>query len=175
MQNTIFFCANDIRVNLVWSQTLFCLCLGFVSFDNPSSAQAAIQAMNGFQIGMKRLKVQLKRPKDANRPYWLHQHPHPGKNQHEWGSLPLVLMQILFYILEHLNSQYCTMWYFCGGISGLCPSFWAQVTICILFHQIEIEPFGSTIKNETISLPIVNFYKIPFHEKTHKNSWSALF
>ncbi|CAI9565060.1 unnamed protein product [Staurois parvus] len=42
---------------------------GFVSFDNPGSAQAAIQAMNGFQIGMKRLKVQLKRPKDANRPY----------------------------------------------------------------------------------------------------------
>ncbi|NXP04272.1 CELF3 protein, partial [Thinocorus orbignyianus] len=50
-----------------------CLCRrchpGFVSFDNPTSAQAAIQAMNGFQIGMKRLKVQLKRPKDANRPY----------------------------------------------------------------------------------------------------------
>uniref|UniRef100_A0A8C4Z7I0 Cugbp, Elav-like family member 3b n=1 Tax=Gadus morhua TaxID=8049 RepID=A0A8C4Z7I0_GADMO len=44
-------------------------CFGFVSFDNPSSAQAAIQSMNGFQIGMKRLKVQLKRPKDANRPY----------------------------------------------------------------------------------------------------------
>lgn len=43
---------------------------GFVSFDNPASAQAAIQAMNGFQIGMKRLKVQLKRPKDASRPYW---------------------------------------------------------------------------------------------------------
>ena len=42
---------------------------GFVSFDNPTSAQAAIQAMNGFQIGMKRLKVQLKRPKDASRPY----------------------------------------------------------------------------------------------------------
>lgn len=45
-------------------------CFGFVSFDNPASAQAAIQAMNGFQIGMKRLKVQLKRPKDASRPYW---------------------------------------------------------------------------------------------------------
>ncbi|XP_051053592.1 CUGBP Elav-like family member 6 isoform X3 [Phodopus roborovskii] len=44
-------------------------CFGFVSFDNPTSAQTAIQAMNGFQIGMKRLKVQLKRPKDANRPY----------------------------------------------------------------------------------------------------------
>ncbi|VEL07282.1 unnamed protein product [Protopolystoma xenopodis] len=38
-------------------------CFGFVSFDNQSSAQSAIQAMNGFQIGMKRLKVQLKRPK----------------------------------------------------------------------------------------------------------------
>ncbi|KAJ6654484.1 hypothetical protein lerEdw1_006905 [Lerista edwardsae] len=44
-------------------------CFGFVSFDNPSSAQTAIQAMNGFQIGMKRLKVQLKRPKDAGHPY----------------------------------------------------------------------------------------------------------
>ncbi|CAB0037678.1 unnamed protein product [Trichogramma brassicae] len=44
-------------------------CFGFVSFDNQASAQAAIQAMNGFQIGMKRLKVQLKRPKDASRPY----------------------------------------------------------------------------------------------------------
>ncbi|XP_059494563.1 CUGBP Elav-like family member 4 isoform X2 [Stegostoma tigrinum] len=44
-------------------------CFGFVSFDNPTSAQAAIQAMNGFQIGMKRLKVQLKRPKDTSRPY----------------------------------------------------------------------------------------------------------
>ncbi|XP_054395299.1 CUGBP Elav-like family member 5 isoform X5 [Pongo abelii] len=44
-------------------------CFGFVSFDNPASAQAAIQAMNGFQIGMKRLKVQLKRPKDPGHPY----------------------------------------------------------------------------------------------------------
>ncbi|KAH8849338.1 CUGBP Elav-like family member 3 [Schistosoma japonicum] len=39
---------------------------GFVSFDNHASAQNAIQAMNGFQIGMKRLKVQLKRPKGGN-------------------------------------------------------------------------------------------------------------
>ena len=45
------------------------LSAGFVSFDNPASAQAAIQAMNGFQVGMKRLKVQLKRPKDSSRPY----------------------------------------------------------------------------------------------------------
>ncbi|CAL8094355.1 unnamed protein product [Calicophoron daubneyi] len=45
-------------------------CFGFVSFDNQTSAQNAIQAMNGFQIGLKRLKVQLKRPKADNRkPY----------------------------------------------------------------------------------------------------------
>lgn len=44
-------------------------CFGFVSFDNPTSAQTAIHAMNGFQIGMKRLKVQLKRPKDSRKPY----------------------------------------------------------------------------------------------------------
>jgi hypothetical protein len=42
-------------------------CFGFVSYDNPSSAQAAINQMNGFQIGMKRLKVQLKKLRnDAN-------------------------------------------------------------------------------------------------------------
>lgn len=51
------------------SRLMLGLHAGFVSFDNPASAQAAIQSMNGFQIGMKRLKVQLKRPKDANRPY----------------------------------------------------------------------------------------------------------
>ncbi|PAA82132.1 hypothetical protein BOX15_Mlig013790g1 [Macrostomum lignano] len=44
-------------------------CFGFVSFDNSASAAAAIQAMNGFQIGTKRLKVQLKRPKGEARPY----------------------------------------------------------------------------------------------------------
>ncbi|XP_043246719.1 CUGBP Elav-like family member 1 isoform X2 [Amphibalanus amphitrite] len=42
---------------------------GFVSYDNPSSSQAAIQGMNGFQIGTKRLKVQLKRSRDASKPY----------------------------------------------------------------------------------------------------------
>uniref|UniRef100_A0A0X3Q3H0 RRM domain-containing protein n=1 Tax=Schistocephalus solidus TaxID=70667 RepID=A0A0X3Q3H0_SCHSO len=40
-------------------------CFGFVSFDNQASAHSAIQSMNGFQIGMKRLKVQLKRSKTA--------------------------------------------------------------------------------------------------------------
>ncbi|XP_048578493.1 CUGBP Elav-like family member 2 isoform X2 [Nematostella vectensis] len=50
-------------------QTNMSKCFGFVSYDNVMSAQNAIQHMNGFQIGAKRLKVQLKRPKDANRPY----------------------------------------------------------------------------------------------------------
>ncbi|XP_023213255.1 CUGBP Elav-like family member 2, partial [Centruroides sculpturatus] len=31
-------------------------CFGFVSYDNPVSTQTVIQALNGFQIGMKCLK-----------------------------------------------------------------------------------------------------------------------
>nr|XP_023996860.1 CUGBP Elav-like family member 2 [Salvelinus alpinus] len=50
-------------------QTNLSKCFGFVSYDNPVSAQAAIQAMNGFQIGMKRLKVQLNRSKNDSKPY----------------------------------------------------------------------------------------------------------
>lgn len=50
-------------------QTNLSKCFGFVSYDNAHSAQAAIQAMHGFQIGAKRLKVQLKRSKDAAKPY----------------------------------------------------------------------------------------------------------
>lgn len=50
-------------------QTNLSKCFGFVSYDNPHSANAAIQAMHGFQIGSKRLKVQLKRSKDAAKPY----------------------------------------------------------------------------------------------------------
>lgn len=34
---------------------------GFVSFDNPYSAQSAVLHLNGFMVGGKRLKVQLKR------------------------------------------------------------------------------------------------------------------
>nr|CUU99380.1 hypothetical transcript [Hymenolepis microstoma] len=36
---------------------------GFVAFDNPLSAQLAIQCMNGFPIENKRLFVSLKQPK----------------------------------------------------------------------------------------------------------------
>lgn len=50
-------------------QTNLSKCFGFVSYDNSHSAQSAIQAMHGFQIGAKRLKVQLKRSKDAAKPY----------------------------------------------------------------------------------------------------------
>ncbi|KAL1498278.1 hypothetical protein ABEB36_009100 [Hypothenemus hampei] len=50
-------------------QTNLSKCFGFVSFDNANSAQQAITAMNGFQIGTKRLKVQLKRAKEAAKPY----------------------------------------------------------------------------------------------------------
>lgn len=61
---------RETRIEMqMYVNVLFEIISGFVSFDNPTSAQAAIQAMNGFQIGMKRLKVQLKRPKDASRPY----------------------------------------------------------------------------------------------------------
>ncbi|XP_051118876.1 RNA-binding protein BRN1-like isoform X2 [Andrographis paniculata] len=36
-------------------------CFGFVSYDSPVAAQNAISMMNGFQLGSKKLKVQLKR------------------------------------------------------------------------------------------------------------------
>uniref|UniRef100_A0A1B6DZT0 RRM domain-containing protein n=1 Tax=Clastoptera arizonana TaxID=38151 RepID=A0A1B6DZT0_9HEMI len=41
----------------------------FVSYDNVLSAQVAIQNMDGFHIGPKKLKVQLKRPKISSKPY----------------------------------------------------------------------------------------------------------
>lgn len=40
-------------------------CFGFVSYDNTISANKAIQSMNGYQIGIKRLKVQLKKSKNS--------------------------------------------------------------------------------------------------------------
>ena len=43
-------------------------CFGFVSYDNPVAASSAIQAMNGYQIGIKRLKVQLKKSKNQSNP-----------------------------------------------------------------------------------------------------------
>lgn len=40
---------------------LFLSDLGFVSYDSVIAAEQAIEQMNGFQIGNKRLKVQHKR------------------------------------------------------------------------------------------------------------------
>ena len=59
---TIFYDIIRMQVKLT-----FLNFVGFVSYDNPVSAHAAIQAMNGFQVGTKRLKVQLKRCRD--KPY----------------------------------------------------------------------------------------------------------
>ncbi|KAL5712843.1 condensin subunit [Ranunculus cassubicifolius] len=44
-------------------------CFGFVSYDSPAPAQSAINMMNGFQLGGKKLKVQLKRDNKQNKPY----------------------------------------------------------------------------------------------------------
>lgn len=42
-----------------------------MSYDSPASAQAAINMMNGFQLGGKKLKVQLKRENNKHsKPYW---------------------------------------------------------------------------------------------------------
>jgi len=43
---------------------------GFVNYDSASSAQAAIRALDGFAIGSKRLKVELKKPREErSKPY----------------------------------------------------------------------------------------------------------
>lgn len=39
--------------------------IGFVSFDNPVSAENAIKEMNGFEMQGKRLKVELKKEKGS--------------------------------------------------------------------------------------------------------------
>ncbi|KAM6558467.1 hypothetical protein CsatA_027706 [Cannabis sativa] len=44
-------------------------CFGFVSYDSPDAAQSAISMMNGYQLGGKKLKVQLKRDNKPNKPY----------------------------------------------------------------------------------------------------------
>lgn len=61
----------------------FSRCLGFVSYDSVISSEAAIEQMNGFQIGNKRLKVQHKRVHGTNPNLPAHNPrqqpvPHPG-------------------------------------------------------------------------------------------------
>lgn len=52
-----------MEVSCYFSRILF---LGFVSYDRLESANSAIDSMNGFQIGSKRLKVQHKRVMNAS-------------------------------------------------------------------------------------------------------------
>jgi CUG-BP- and ETR3-like factor len=40
-----------------------------VSYDSTAAAQAAINMMNGYQLGGKKLKVQLKRENKQNKPF----------------------------------------------------------------------------------------------------------
>ena len=61
-------------------------CFGFVSYDNSMSANNAIQAMNGFQIGIKRLKVQLKKSKHMGNNH--HHHNHHQQQQQQQHHLP---------------------------------------------------------------------------------------
>ncbi|KZV32383.1 CUGBP Elav-like family member 5-like [Dorcoceras hygrometricum] len=44
-------------------------CFGFVSYDSPAAAENAINMMNGFQLGGKKLKVQLKRDNKQNKSF----------------------------------------------------------------------------------------------------------
>ncbi|KAL1542683.1 condensin subunit [Salvia divinorum] len=44
-------------------------CFGFVSYDSPVAAQNAINMMDGFQLGDKKLKVQLKRDNKQSKHY----------------------------------------------------------------------------------------------------------
>ncbi|KAJ0808320.1 putative RNA recognition motif domain, paraneoplastic encephalomyelitis antigen [Helianthus annuus] len=43
-------------------------CFGFVSYNTSAAAESAINTMNGYQIGGKKLKVQLKRDNKQNQP-----------------------------------------------------------------------------------------------------------
>ncbi|KAI7744233.1 hypothetical protein M8C21_000991, partial [Ambrosia artemisiifolia] len=44
-------------------------CFGFVSYETPAAAESAISMMNGYQLGGKKLKVQLKRDNKQNQPH----------------------------------------------------------------------------------------------------------
>ena len=65
---------------------------GFVSYDSPDAAESAIEQMNGYQIGPKRLKVQHKRVRQQQMPqqqHHLHFHgtPHASGNMDAGGGV----------------------------------------------------------------------------------------
>ena len=53
-------CLVPAHVNLI---LFVCRPTGFVSYNNPESAEQAIKSMNGFVVGHKRLKVEQKKDK----------------------------------------------------------------------------------------------------------------
>ena len=64
---------------------------GFVSYDSPGAAESAIEQMNGYQMGPKRLKVQHKRVRQQQMPqqqHHLHYHgpPHASGNMDAGGD-----------------------------------------------------------------------------------------
>ena len=55
--------------DFIATEASYCISLlGFVSYNNPQSAQNALLQMNGYQVDQKRLKVSLKKPK-SSKPY----------------------------------------------------------------------------------------------------------
>lgn len=57
---------------------------GFVKYDNPSSAKLAIEQMNGFQVGNKRLKVSIKKSDEE----------HANESNANQSSAPMANMTI---------------------------------------------------------------------------------
>ncbi|KAJ9587448.1 hypothetical protein L9F63_019025, partial [Diploptera punctata] len=68
----------------------------FVSFDNPASAQAAIQAMNGFQIGMKRLKPSSSSNQQAQESFSKLPSVHGSICDIKWMRILLLKVKIYF-------------------------------------------------------------------------------
>lgn len=75
------------KIYLAFSYGLISLVhLGFVSYDSRQAAEAAIEQMNGFQIGSKRLKVQHKRIHTSPRmPQYFEDIP-----SNEGGAMPMM-------------------------------------------------------------------------------------
>ena len=70
MQYSFYLYLHIPYSNVCIHSLYYIIYTGFVSFDKPRSAEAAIQAMNGFNIGGKRLQVEHKtRSSSSNNAY----------------------------------------------------------------------------------------------------------
>lgn len=84
----LFLCAFPPFNSISLIKCCLLPCTGFVSYDTLENANSAIESMNGFQIGSKRLKVQHKRVLGSNPPG---QHspygpPHMQQHHHHMGG-----------------------------------------------------------------------------------------